>query len=114
MQFVDSVIRGRSEGILLLAGGLTIHNLRDRICFDEIQCADIYRQFDKAVTQAVQVRDVCGLSFILSVYIQPPQPVPFPSREGRNIVESLYLTLFSLPNAYSFSRRNGRRPCSTL
>jgi len=47
----------RSEGILLLCGGLTIHNLRDRACFHETRSADIYKQFDNAVTQAVQVRD---------------------------------------------------------
>lgn len=51
----------RSEGILLLSGGLTIHNLRDRSSFHETHSADIYRQFDNAVTQAVQVPDVSGL-----------------------------------------------------
>ena len=50
----------RSEGILLLSGGLTIHNLRDRASFDETKSAQIYRQFDNAVTQAVQVHDVSG------------------------------------------------------
>ena len=59
--FIDSTSRGRSEGILLLSGGLTLHNLRDRACFHETHSADIYKQFDKAVTQAVQVRDVSGL-----------------------------------------------------
>jgi len=47
----------RSEGVLVLCGGLTIHNLRDRNCFHETYSADIYKQFDNAVTQAVQVRD---------------------------------------------------------
>lgn len=47
----------RSEGILLLSGGLTIHNLRDRTSFHETESAEIYRQFDKAVTEAVQVHD---------------------------------------------------------
>jgi aromatic ring-opening dioxygenase catalytic subunit (LigB family) len=56
--FIDAIHRERSEGILLLCGGLTIHNLRDRSCFDETKAADIYKQFDNAVTQAVQVRDV--------------------------------------------------------
>jgi len=46
----------RSEGILLLSGGLTIHNLRDRTCFIETKSASIYKEFDSAVAQAVQVR----------------------------------------------------------
>lgn len=61
MWSIDSIARGRSEGILILSGGLTIHNLRDRACFHETDSADIYKQFDNAVTQAVQVRDVSGL-----------------------------------------------------
>jgi len=48
----------RSEGILLLSGGLTIHNLRDRTCAHEAQSADVYKEFDNAVTQAVQVHDL--------------------------------------------------------
>jgi aromatic ring-opening dioxygenase catalytic subunit (LigB family) len=59
-QLIDSIVRRRSNGILLLSGGLTIHNLRDRACFHETQSAEIYRKFDNAVTQAVQVRDVSG------------------------------------------------------
>ena len=51
----------RSEGILLLCGGLTIHNLRDQTCFHETGSADVYKQFDGAVTQAVRVRDVSDL-----------------------------------------------------
>jgi len=47
----------RSEGILLLSGGLTLHNLRDPTCFQDTQSDNIYKQFDNAVTQAVQVRD---------------------------------------------------------
>jgi len=42
---------------LLLSGGLTIHNLGDRVCFHEVMAPDEYKQFDKAVAQATQVRD---------------------------------------------------------
>lgn len=59
--FIDPIVLGRSEGILLLSGGLTIHNLRDRTCFHETQSASLHRQFDNAVTQAVQVLDVSDL-----------------------------------------------------
>ena len=52
----------RSEGVLLLSGGLTIHNLGDRVCFHEVMAPDEYKQFDKAVAQATQVRDVSGLA----------------------------------------------------
>lgn len=58
--FVDPILRERSEGILLLSGGLTIHNRHDRSCWHETNSADIYKQFDNAVTQVVQVRDVSG------------------------------------------------------
>ena len=67
VQFADPIVRGRYEGILILSGGLTIHNLRDRTCFDENNAADIYKQFDNAVIQAVQARDVSGL-LILSTF----------------------------------------------
>jgi len=62
VRFADPIVRGRSEGVLILSGGLTIHNLRDRVCFEEAKSADIYKQFDNAVIQAVQVHDVSGLS----------------------------------------------------
>jgi len=62
VRFADPTVRGRSEGVLILSGGLTIHNLRDRVCFEEVNSADIYKQFDNAVMQAVQVQDVSGLS----------------------------------------------------
>ena len=62
MRFVDPIVRGRSEGVLILSGGLTIHNLRDRVCFEEANAAAIYKQFDNAVIQAVQAHDVSGLS----------------------------------------------------
>lgn len=53
-----AVSRLRNEGILILSGGLTIHNLRDRNCFNPATCKPIYQQFDQAVLEAVRVSDV--------------------------------------------------------
>lgn len=59
-RLIDFLVCRRSEGILLLSGGLTIHDLGDLTCFHETKSAETYRQFDNAVTQAVQIRNVSG------------------------------------------------------
>lgn len=48
----------REENILILSGGLTIHNLRDFSCFAEDTAKPGYLDFDKAVLAAVAETDV--------------------------------------------------------
>lgn len=67
---IDFVDCRRSEGILLLSGGLTIHNLGDLSCFQE-QSAKVYSQFDNAVTRAVQILEVGNFDRL------PPHPHDF-------------------------------------
>ncbi|CCM02920.1 uncharacterized protein FIBRA_05034 [Fibroporia radiculosa] len=47
----------RQEGILVLSGGLMIHNLRDLTCFSEGTAGPAFRDFDKAVLDAIAVMD---------------------------------------------------------
>jgi len=47
----------RSEGVLVLAGGLTIHTFRDFSAFSEAQAKPVYKEFDKAVTDAAGISD---------------------------------------------------------
>lgn len=48
----------REEGILVLSGGLTIHNLRDFASFDPNTAQPAHKEFDKAILAAVGVADV--------------------------------------------------------
>lgn len=48
----------RSEGILILAGGLTIHTFKDFSAFSEKTAKPIYKAFDKAVIDAAGTVDV--------------------------------------------------------
>jgi aromatic ring-opening dioxygenase catalytic subunit (LigB family) len=52
----------RQEGLLVLSGGLTIHNLRDFSSFSEAHAAEKYKVFDKAVLDAVTIQDVSAIS----------------------------------------------------
>lgn len=45
----------REEGILILAGGLGIHNLRDFSAFDPSTARPIYHEFNKAIVRAIGV-----------------------------------------------------------
>ncbi|KIJ46386.1 hypothetical protein M422DRAFT_29252 [Sphaerobolus stellatus SS14] len=45
----------RSEGVLILSGGLTIHNLRDFSAFTEDGARSIYKDFDSAVIAAAGI-----------------------------------------------------------
>ncbi|OJA14936.1 hypothetical protein AZE42_09382 [Rhizopogon vesiculosus] len=47
-----AVAKLREEGILVLAGGLTVHNLRDRKHFAEHQASPNVRDFEKAIPVA--------------------------------------------------------------
>ena len=48
----------REEQILILSGGLTIHNLRDFSCFAEATARPQYKAFDQAILDAVTIPDV--------------------------------------------------------
>lgn len=47
----------REEGILILSGGLTVHNLRDRASFVPEMAGLPFRRFNDAVTSAISVSD---------------------------------------------------------
>jgi aromatic ring-opening dioxygenase catalytic subunit (LigB family) len=48
----------RDEGILVLSGGLTIHNLRDHSAFLEERAKPELHAFETAVLDAVQIENV--------------------------------------------------------
>lgn len=48
----------RSEGVLVLAGGLIIHTFQDFSAFSEKNAKPIYKEFDRAVNDASLVPDV--------------------------------------------------------
>ena len=51
----------RDEQILVLSGGLTIHNLRDFSCFAEDTAKPAYLAFNDAILDAVQTADVSDI-----------------------------------------------------
>ena len=48
----------REEGILILSGGLTVHNLQDRTSFTPETANAPTREFSDAVSSAISVSDV--------------------------------------------------------
>jgi aromatic ring-opening dioxygenase catalytic subunit (LigB family) len=48
----------REEGILVLSGGLTAHNLRDRRSFTPTTATEAHKAFDSAIHSAIRVADV--------------------------------------------------------
>ena len=51
----------REEQVLIISGGLTIHNLRDFPSFAEETAAPHYKEFDRAILEAVGEQDVCSI-----------------------------------------------------
>ncbi|KAI0273820.1 Extradiol ring-cleavage dioxygenase, class III enzyme, subunit B [Gloeopeniophorella convolvens] len=52
-----AVAKLRDEGILVLSGGLTVHNLRDRASFVRETAQPSVREFNDAVSEAISVSD---------------------------------------------------------
>lgn len=48
----------RHEGVLILSGGLLIHNLRDITSFSEDRASDLVKDFASAILDAVTLPDV--------------------------------------------------------
>lgn len=48
----------REEGILVLSGGLTAHNLRDFASFAPDTAKPLHKAFDSAILEAVSISDV--------------------------------------------------------
>ncbi|KAG6909839.1 hypothetical protein DXG01_015112 [Tephrocybe rancida] len=53
----QAVAKLREEGILIISGGLTFHNLRDFAGFAPDTCKPIHREFDRAIFDAVTMPD---------------------------------------------------------
>lgn len=53
-----AVAKLREEGILVISGGLTIHNLRDFASFHPETANTKARAFNDAITQALPIQDV--------------------------------------------------------
>lgn len=54
----------REEGILILSGGLTAHNLRDRGSFSPDSARPIHKEFDEAIHKAIEIESVCPFPLI--------------------------------------------------
>jgi len=52
-----AIAKLRDEGILVLSGGLVIHNLQDRTCFLPETANPLVREFNDAVSSAISVSD---------------------------------------------------------
>lgn len=63
----------RREGILVISGGLTIHNLRDFAAFSPDTCKPIYREFDRAILDTITIPEVRNVRmFIAALTINWP------------------------------------------
>lgn len=56
----------REEGILILAGGLTAHNLRDRSSFSPDTARDVHKEFDRAIHKAIAIESVSIYHFVMN------------------------------------------------
>ena len=67
---IDAHVVRREEQILVLAGGLTVHNLRDFSGFSEDTAKPQYHAFDSAILDAVMKTDVSWQFLLLSRHVQ--------------------------------------------
>lgn len=63
----DWIGHRREDGILILSGGLTIHNLREMASFLPGAASLGFRQFNDAVASAISVSNVSVLQTYISV-----------------------------------------------
>jgi aromatic ring-opening dioxygenase catalytic subunit (LigB family) len=71
-----AVAQLRKEGVLVLAGGLTAHNLRDLTSFAPDTASGAMHAFHDAVTGAIAISDVrARVLFYLPLLTRPVQPV---------------------------------------
>jgi hypothetical protein len=57
--FVDLILTThRKEGVLVLSGGLTIHNLRDFASFSPATASADCKAFNQAITDALVIKEV--------------------------------------------------------
>ncbi|KAJ7646993.1 Extradiol aromatic ring-opening dioxygenase [Roridomyces roridus] len=67
-----AVSKLREEGILVLSGGLTVHNLRDFGCFSPDTAKPAHIEFDRAIVEAVKVKDEAARKTALINLVQHP------------------------------------------
>ncbi|KAJ6488634.1 Extradiol ring-cleavage dioxygenase, class III enzyme, subunit B, partial [Mycena vitilis] len=67
-----AVTKLRKEGILVLSGGLIIHNLRDRGSFAPQSAQPVHKEFDQAMLASVQVADETERKKAMTALTQHP------------------------------------------
>ncbi|KAJ7646974.1 Extradiol aromatic ring-opening dioxygenase [Roridomyces roridus] len=67
-----TVAKLREEGILVLSGGLTVHNLRDFSCFSPDTAKPAHIEFDRAIIEAVKLKDDAARKTALINLVQHP------------------------------------------
>ncbi len=55
----------REEGILVLSGGLTAHNLRDRRSFCPVTATENHKAFDAAMLSAINIVELSTSSLVV-------------------------------------------------
>ncbi|KAJ7649921.1 Extradiol ring-cleavage dioxygenase, class III enzyme, subunit B [Roridomyces roridus] len=67
-----AVAQLREEGILVLSGGFTVHNLDDLGCFSPETAKPVHIEFDRAVVQAAKIEDDAARKTALINLVQHP------------------------------------------
>ncbi|KAJ7646898.1 Extradiol ring-cleavage dioxygenase, class III enzyme, subunit B, partial [Roridomyces roridus] len=67
-----AVAKLREEGILVLSGGLTVHDLGDYGCFAPETAQPAHIDFDHAIVEAVKVENVRSRKTVLMNLVQHP------------------------------------------